>query len=326
MSKPLVSVIVPVYNVEEFLDECVESIVNQTYKNLEIILIDDGSMDLSSDKCDEWADKDNRIKVIHKENSGAAASRNVGLEIASGEYIGFVDSDDYIKPDMFEVMVNALQNTEKKMVSCSAFCVLGDGTLIEESKKPSNNEMNVKQALEEIFTFRIGTAVWRRLFERSVFEKIRFPEGVINEDYPLIIPTTVEAGGIKFVNQALYYYRQREGSVTDGSGLKEKNCDNINKNLNKMEAQLQDYGLLPMKSFDYFKAASAYSLALLMEKNFNSLNVNVIKSYEKYRCIMKANSFNYIFSKYSKFKDKILYLLVITKLLRPLYKLLNKQL
>ena len=97
----LISVIVPVYNVEEYLDRCIESIVNQTYKNLEILLIDDGSTDNSYNICDKWAKKDNRIKVVHKENGGVSSARNVGLDVATGDYIGFVDSDDYISIDMY---------------------------------------------------------------------------------------------------------------------------------------------------------------------------------------------------------------------------------
>ena len=108
-SNPKISVIVPVYKVEKYLDKCVESIVNQTYKNLEIILVDDGSPDNCPAMCDEWAEKDERIRVIHKENGGLADARNAGMDIATGDYIGFVDSDDWIEPNMYEVLLkNAL--------------------------------------------------------------------------------------------------------------------------------------------------------------------------------------------------------------------------
>ena len=100
-----ISVVVPVYNVEEYLDQCVESLVGQTYKNLEVILVDDGSPDNCPAMCDEWAERDNRIKVIHKENGGVSSARNAALDIASGDYIGFVDSDDWIEPDMYEILI-----------------------------------------------------------------------------------------------------------------------------------------------------------------------------------------------------------------------------
>ena len=109
-NNPKISVIVPVYKVEKYLDKCVESIVNQTYKNLEIILVDDGSPDNCPAMCDEWAEKDERIRVIHKENGGLADARNAGMDIATGDYIGFVDSDDWIEPNMYEVLLkNALK-------------------------------------------------------------------------------------------------------------------------------------------------------------------------------------------------------------------------
>lgn len=115
MNNPLISVIVPVYKVEKYLDRCVESIVNQTYKNLEIILVDDGSPDNSSALCDEWAEKDSRIKVIHKENGGVSAARNAAIDIANGEFIGFVDSDDYIDKDMYDVLYKQLISTQSDL-------------------------------------------------------------------------------------------------------------------------------------------------------------------------------------------------------------------
>ena len=108
MTKALVSIIVPIFMVEEYLDECIQSIVSQTYSNLEIILVDDGSLDGCPQKCDEWARKDRRIRVIHKPNGGLSSARNAGLDIAKGDYIAFVDSDDYIIPDYVEVMYNRL--------------------------------------------------------------------------------------------------------------------------------------------------------------------------------------------------------------------------
>ena len=109
--KELISIIVPIYNVEKYIHKCIESIINQTYKNLEIILVDDGSPDNCGNICEEYAKNDSRIKVIHKENNGLSSARNAGLEICKGDYIGFVDSDDYIELNMYEVLINALKNT-----------------------------------------------------------------------------------------------------------------------------------------------------------------------------------------------------------------------
>ena len=121
MSKSLISVIVPVYKVENFLDRCVESIVGQTYENLEIILVDDGSPDNCPAMCDEWAEKDSRIRVIHKENGGLCSARNAGMDIAAGDYLGFVDSDDCIEPDMYQLLVENAVSTQADISRCGIF-------------------------------------------------------------------------------------------------------------------------------------------------------------------------------------------------------------
>ena len=130
----LISIIVPIYNVEKYLKKCIDSIINQTYKNLEIILVDDGSPDNCGKICDEYAKKDNRIKVIHKENGGVSSARNVGVENATGEYIGFVDSDDYIEKDMYEVLINNLKKENADISIISNYEVYKN-KIIENKKK-----------------------------------------------------------------------------------------------------------------------------------------------------------------------------------------------
>ena len=122
-SQPKISVIVPVYKVENFLDRCVESIVGQTYENLEIILVDDGSPDNCPAMCDGWAEKDSRIRVIHKENGGVSSARNAALDIATGDYIGFVDSDDWIEPEMYSSLIQQISESGKHIALCSSFAV-----------------------------------------------------------------------------------------------------------------------------------------------------------------------------------------------------------
>ena len=130
MLNPLISVVVPIYNVDKYLDRCVESIIKQTYTNLEIILVDDGSSDNSPQICDNWNVKDKRIKVIHKENGGLSDARNVGLSFATGEIISFIDSDDWIEHEMFEKMLNRKKKDNSDIVSCGVKWVKEDGSLI----------------------------------------------------------------------------------------------------------------------------------------------------------------------------------------------------
>jgi glycosyltransferase involved in cell wall biosynthesis len=320
--KNKISIIVPVYNVEAYLDECINSLVNQTYTNLEIILVDDGSPDRCPQMCDFWAHKDSRVKVIHQKNGGLSSARNAGLEIAEGDYIGFVDSDDYIAPDMYQVMVRALEGSTKKIACCSPYIVTEQGELIWEGKYPSRKEMDVEQALDEVFLMRAEVSVWSKLYNRAIFEDIRFPVGETNEDFPLLIPTIAKANGMVHVQRCLYYYRQRVGSITKQPLPSEKNFHLVYKNLRKIEEQLCDYKLEKIRNFAFFSAQHAYWSGLICEKKYEYLSDKLKKDYGVYRSIMWKYSVVYLTSRNSSFKDKILYALVLTKLLRPMYRLI----
>lgn len=325
MDFPLISVIVPVYRVEQYLDVCVESIVRQTYHNLEIILVEDGSPDSCPAMCDAWARRDPRIRVVHKKNGGLSSARNAGLDVAQGEYIGFVDSDDYINENMYEILWSALSNSQKKMACCLSSRVYDDGG---EQRLPDSAEktvLNVEETLDAIFFGKAGTAVWRKLYARSVYEGIRFPEGETNEDYPLIVPTAVAADGMVFVKLPLYYYRVREGSITNVGYLTDARSNLVNRHLQEIKEQLREYGLDAAKSYGFFAAKNAYNIAITMEKNKEQLSPETRRSLGEYRKIMRQYLWNYAGCAYSTAKDKILYLLVLMQLLRPIYKLLNKK-
>lgn len=321
MEKALISVIIPVYNTAEFLDECIQSIVHQTYPDLQIVLVDDGSTDRSPKICDEWARRDPRICVIHKQNGGAAAARNTGLKIAKGKYIGFLDSDDYIAEDMYELLVNTMESTEKGIVDCGVSHVFQDGN-ISEGKKRVYGELDVAQALDAVFHMEVDTAVWCKLFDRSVFEELRFPEGETNEEFPLIVPSVIKAKGLVQIEACKYFYRHREGSVTSA---RLPNTKVLYKNLRLMEDQLKQYGIV-RRSFGFFAAHYSYLHCLKLEKNYPILTPELKKNYKLYRAILWKQLFVYLFSSYSSVKNKVLYLLVLTKLLRPLYKIFGKQL
>lgn len=214
----MISVIVPVYKAEKYLNRCVESIVNQTYRDLEIILVDDGSPDRSPELCDIWAKKDGRIIVIHKENGGASSARNIGLDTAKGDYISFVDSDDYISENMYEIMLDAASRYKADVVSCGRTLVNTDGNIelftLEEEKTFTG-----KEALTEFFK---GTcfddASWDKLYSREIFNSLRFKEGEINED---LVPTVEILGGcdkVVHVGKPLYFYCENSESIT-GSGF-----------------------------------------------------------------------------------------------------------
>ncbi len=322
----LISIIIPVYKVEEYLDECIQSIVNQTHQNLEIILVDDGSPDNCPKICDDWAKKDARIRVIHQKNAGAAAARNAGLDAANGDYIGFVDSDDYIAKDMYERLLTALKSGNVGGACCLFYRVSPNGEIVQDNHSFGQSRVvSVKESLDMCFYNIISNALWCKLFKRSVFDGVRLPVGEINEDFPLIVPTFANSGGMALVNEPLYYYRKRVGSVTAG-WLSAKNYKVVLKNFALIGEQLEKERVLCQKSYAFFVASGAYRTALVSEKYRDKLDSEAKELLLDYKKIMQKNYASYVFSKESLPKDKLLYTLVLTNTLRPLYKLLKKSL
>lgn len=321
----LISVIVPIYKVEQYLDKCIQSIVDQTYKNLEIILVDDGSPDRCPEICDEWAKKDSRICVVHQKNSGVSVARNTGLDIAQGDYIGFVDSDDCIAPNMYEQLLAALKDTDIKASCCLISRFVNDEPIVMDKTVNDNiKPMNVFEAINGSFYERICNAVWCKLYRRSVFEDLRFPVGEVNEDYPLMLPIIIKSGGLVLVERAMYYYRKRDGGITSMGYATSRNAQFMHKNLLLIGNQLSEIGIECQKSFSFFVARNAYDMAIVMEKNIEKLDEESRKLLLRYRKMMWNNIFSFVFSKHSLAKDKLLYLLVLTKMIKPIYKIFNK--
>ena len=186
MNRPLISVIIPVYEVEAFLHKCIDSVIGQTYRELEIILVDDGSPDNCGDVCDEYAAVDSRIKVIHKQNGGLSDARNAGLDAASGEFIGFVDSDDHIEPDMFECLYQALYTSGSDISICNHIIdneITGNMTSAAGPESESSLRMTQKEALSVLIDdLIIRNYMWNKLYRASLFEGLRFPAVKVFED------------------------------------------------------------------------------------------------------------------------------------------------
>lgn len=208
--KDLVSIIVPVYNVEQYLDRCMHSIINQTYSNLEIVLIDDGSTDKSGELCDQWAEKDARIKVVHKKNEGQAKARNVGLDLISGEYVGYVDSDDWIESDMFMYLYTMINEYDVDV----AFC---DHEYSRREKKNKHKQigkecvsvLSDRELNKQFYRIEGGKsshAVWGGLYRFECIKDVRFLEGHITEDILYRYEVNKKVGKIAFSNLKKYYY------------------------------------------------------------------------------------------------------------------------
>lgn len=215
----LISVIVPVYNVEKYLDECIESIVNQSYTNLEIILVDDGSTDNSGEKCDIWATKDNRIIVIHKSNGGLGNARNVGMSYANGEWIGFVDSDDFIEPEMYEVLYRGCIENEADL-SMVGLAIYENG-LKKQLKMHSGNVIiyEDKQWMKEYYeknkSGNIIPSACSKLYKKYLLEGKLFPENRYYEDLLISTSVMLDANRIAYIDVPCYNYRcDRKDSIT----------------------------------------------------------------------------------------------------------------
>lgn len=221
-NKALISVIVPVYNVEPYLEKCLQSIISQSINNLEIILIDDGSIDNSGKICDQYQKLDNRIIVIHQNNKGLSAARNRGLEIATGKYIGFVDSDDWIEKNMYEEMYNFLENNNLDIVTCNFYHHYENEKVKSDKTINNNNKIwdDKKEMLIEVLNDNVmRNFVWSKLYKKEFWKNIRFPEGKVYEDIFISIPLIEKAKKIGYLSQPLYYYRHRKNSITKSNSL-----------------------------------------------------------------------------------------------------------
>ena len=211
----LISVIVPVYNVERYLEKCVNSIVNQTYKNLEIILVNDGATDSSGDLCDKLAMIDNRIKVYHKENGGLSDARNYGVERATGEYVGFVDSDDYIDAEMYEKLYEAIKKENVDVAECS-LKVIYPGKIELFTDEKYYKVLGKTEYLEEYLTIKkIFGSVWTKLIKSDVAKKLVFPKGKLYEDTYYAYDLINIANSFVLIDSPSYNYLMRENSITN---------------------------------------------------------------------------------------------------------------
>ena len=237
---PLISIIVPVYGVEEYLDRCVKSVVDQTYHNLEIILVDDGSPDNCPVMCDNWTEKDSRIKVIHKQNGGLSDARNVGMAGSTGEFIFFLDSDDTIAPQAIQLLFDSLMDTESEISVCGMEMVWDDGTpgrmLTRKGSCVLNREMAMEAIIRETW---LKQPACGKLYKAELIREIPFPVGKCHEDVFWSYQAVGRARKVSVFDTPCYFYLQRGGSIM-GSGYSPKRLD-------ALEARTERMGYLEME-------------------------------------------------------------------------------
>lgn len=307
MENPTISIIVPVYNVEKYLDRCIQSILNQTFKDFELILVDDGSTDNSGFICEKYKEMDNRIVVIHKENGGLSSARNTGLDIAIGKYIGFVDSDDYINENMYEILYNeAIKNNSDVVVSdFEKVCENKEHINYKLDKYEIENYNNI-EALNQLFESKnvIFIVAWNKLYKRQIFNNLRYEEGKIYEDEFIIHKILYESKITTFIDLKLYYYVQRENSITQ-SKFSVKNLMAIE----AMEDRIQFFK--KMKKIDLMQKSEVLYIGVFF-RSYNKAKENLSeykKEFKKYKKYFNRNIFNFLENPLFSYKAKIIFLI-----------------
>lgn len=315
--KDKISVIVPIYNVEKYLDRCVKSLINQTYKNIEIILVDDGSPDKCPEMCDYYATEDYRIKVIHKENGGLSDARNVGIEKSTGSYISFVDSDDWVEEDFIEELYNNIKR-ENADISIIGYTLIWDsGKRITYSDNNDYFVYNQEYAIKELLKQKkFQCMVCQKMYKRDIFSDIKFPLGKIYEDVAVSLPTFLKADKVVFSGDPKFYYFQRENSIVNEKFSKEKlyflDCCK----------EIIDYSNNHNKIFDK-EAHNFYLRALLMlllqlYSDVRTRNSEICKQLEKE---VRKNKKHIFVNPYIDFKKRIaLFMILVRFPRRLLYK------
>lgn len=302
MEKDLISIIVPVYNVERYVQRCVTSIMDQSYKNLQIILVDDGSTDGSGRECDELALIDERIEVIHKKNGGLSDARNAGIDCAKGAFIGFVDSDDYIEGDMYEVLYNAIIQSEADFASCGYYEEYIDKVEIKRCCSEVK-VLNRTNAYAELFSREgsLGCSSCIKLFKRRLFDHIRYKKGLQSEDLELIYRIIDKSNLVTCINAIKYHYVHRENSIT--TSLSQSQIMDPIRTFNDIIL------FIKRKYPEVLELAYAYQLSWIIGV-YSKINMHKENEYkvmrEELRDIMCKNIKHYWGNKYAYWTNKLL--------------------
>lgn len=232
----LVSVIVPVYNVEKYIDKCVSSILGQSYTNLEVILVDDGATDSCPDKCDAWALKDERIKVVHKKNGGLSDARNAGMSIAKGEYIAFVDSDDWLEQNFIQVLYEAILRNQCDVAECGVVFIGEDDVIQRMRCCESNAVLANDEALKRlVLEDGVYQTVWNKLYRAALIKELLFEKGKCHEDEFWTYQVFEKMNRMVILSDPLYFYLQRKQSIM-GKGYSLKRLDGLEARYGRMKA------------------------------------------------------------------------------------------
>ncbi len=240
-----ISIIIPIYNVEKYLPTCVESILQQTYKNLEVILVDDGSPDRCPVICDELAQKDDRIRVIHQKNKGLSGARNTGIDNAQGDYLIFVDSDDTVEQTLVEELYTYAEKWNCAIVACGRNYIFEDGQIVCKIAHDESKVYGFEEAMQEMNSFRLfDMSAWAKIYRKELFEDIRFPEGKLSEDYYIMYKLFDKAQTIGYVAKPLYNYLQRQSSISRNKKINHDFADAAKKQMEFLDDKYPQMSVL----------------------------------------------------------------------------------
>ena len=264
----IISVIIPVYKVEKFIHNCIKSVINQTYKNLEIILVDDGSPDGCPQICDDYAKKDERIRVIHKQNGGLSDARNAGLDIATGEYIVFIDSDDEVSLDYVEYLYRMLEDNPTSKMSVCGVMQIQPGQSPCEDTHVSYMTMTPQEILENMF-YAMGVEIcsYAKMYHKSLFEELRFPVGKVYEDSATTYLLFEKSSKIIYGNKKCYYYFTRPGSISKAGAFNKNEYDYIEHTKQMLDYVSKHYPAIQSSVDRYYVYSKFRTLRMLVYSN-----------------------------------------------------------
>lgn len=297
----LVTLIIPVYNVDKYLERCIESVLNQSYKNLEIILINDGSTDRSGEICDSYGRRDKRIIVIHKSNGGLSSARNTGLDLSSGEYIGFIDSDDWIEYDFVESLHRLILTEDADISQCTFVNDNGIDTHVivrDENYIVIDREQCLRN-LANKNTYLYTVVAWNKLYKRDVFKNLRYKVGVVFEDEAIAHEIYCSINKVAYSKSPLYHYFRRPGSITK-SNFSMKNLDALSaienriiffkdKNENKLASLFQPVFFRTL--LNLLSKMDNNDLKMEFQSSFNEISKKLDQNLEQF---IKSNNFDFI--------------------------------
>ncbi len=303
-----ISVIVPVYKVEAYLNECIRSILEQTYTNLEVILVDDGSPDHCPQMCEEWADRDSRVNVIHKQNGGLSSARNAGLDICTGDYIAFVDSDDWIMPDMYQSMYDAIKAEAADICACNIISCYPDRKVTWGGKSYlAGDSETMLGLLYDDAAFPV--CAWNKLYKRELWEHFRFPEGKLCEDAFTTYLLLHKADRIVQITDALYCYRIRPESIMT-SAFSSKSMDEEEAWRENDKFIQTHYPRLRRRAHTFY----VQSVNVLIHRIKKEQKEQYRKEYVLLKRIMLKNIFFIVFQSTASMKYRFRYLMDCTQL------------